>query len=103
MNYYKTSNGERVSKAVIDRRVRNAKKQLLENQLSMYDYNFCEECKEYPEEQKDTLEYKILDCSHIESADSCQKHRRSEKAWDLDNIRILCRFHHRKHDKTNLF
>jgi len=31
--------------------------------------------------------------------DSCQKNGRCEKAWDLNNIRILCRYHHKKHDK----
>ena len=100
MNYYKTSTGERISKVEIDCRVREAKRQKLEDQLNEYGFNFCqynddEECN--PDENCN-----ILDCMHIESVDSCQKNGHCEKAWDMDNIRIVGRKCHRIHDKTNL-
>jgi hypothetical protein len=100
MTHYKTSNGIRLSKTYIDRQIVLAKKQKLEVQLEEYSYNFCEECQisGYPKAANE-MDLKILDCSHTESVDSCQKNGRCEKAWDLNNIRILCRFHHKKHDK----
>ena len=94
MNYFKTSTGERVSKSVIDRRVRQAKEAKLEKQFLEDGYNHCEEC------DQSTGTY--LDCAHVISVDECQKAGRSELAWDENNIKILCRFHHKKHDKLNL-
>lgn len=96
MNYYKTSNGERVGKSVVDRRVREAKKVKLQNQLDEFGYNFCE--KEGCGQSSGTY----LDCSHIESVKSCQENSLTEKAWDVDNIKILCRFHHQIYDGLDL-
>ena len=94
MNTYRTSSGEKIPKSIIDRRVYNAKKLKLEIQREEHGYNFCEECK-----QNDC---KPIDCSHIISVDECQKTGQSEKAWDLNNIRILGRDCHKKYDKLNL-
>lgn len=93
MNHYKTSNGERVSKAKIDQMVRLAKSRRLEMQEIVYGYNFCEDCKRNATGTR-------LDCSHEISVDECQKSGRSELAWDIDNIRIRCRECHQKHDKN---
>lgn len=101
MNFYKTSSGERISKREIDKNVKEAKAQLIQNQLNEFGYNFCEQCIKEGYAGL-TLEMRILDCAHIESVDSCQKNGRAEKAWDVSNMRILCRYHHRMHDKTNL-
>ncbi len=94
MTTYRTSDGERVSKAQIDRNIRIAKEAKLAIQDAEYGYHFCEEC------QRSTGVR--LDCSHIESVKTSQDNGRSEKAWDTDNIRILCRLCHQKHDKTSL-
>ena len=91
MNTYKTSSGERIKKSVIDRLVRSAKSQVIVNQVNTFGYNFCEECKQ--------SSGAYLDCSHTLSVDQCQKQGKSELAWDVDNIRVLCRSCHRKHDK----
>lgn len=91
MNSYSKSNGERVSKSVIDRLVRSAKNQLIVNQVNEFGYNFCEDCK------RSSGDY--LDCSHTLSVDQCQKQGKSELAWSLDNLRVLCRKCHRIHDK----
>jgi len=94
MNYFKTSTGERVSKSVIDRRVRQAKEAKLEKQFLEDGYNHCEEC----DQSTDTY----LDCSHVIPVKECQESGRSELAWDENNINILCRKCHQKRDKLNL-
>ena len=94
MNYFKTLTGERVSKSVIDRRVRQAKEAKLEKQREEHGYNFCEECGQ--------SSGTYFDCSHVISVKESQESGRSELAWDENNIKILCRFHHKKHDKLNL-
>ncbi len=101
--HYHTSDGERISKTEIDHRVREVKRQKLEEQLNDYGYNFCVECvKKTINYLPDSMNFRTLDCSHIKSVDECQKTGHSELAWDKDNIRILCRFHHQEYDKNNL-
>jgi hypothetical protein len=101
MNYYKQSDGTRISKQQIDRNVTRAKGLKVQNQLNGHGWNFCEKCQagEIPSAND---EHRILDCAHIISVDECQKTGRSELAWDLDNIRILCRYHHKQHDGLDL-
>jgi 5-methylcytosine-specific restriction endonuclease McrA len=94
MNHYYTSTGERVSKSRIDALVRNAKEKALELQREEHDYNFCVECGRSDDR---------LDCSHRISVDLAQKTRRTELAWDVNNIDILCRTCHQKRDKLNLW
>ena len=77
MNFYKTSDGLRVSKATIDRRVRNAKKWKVQIQFDELGYNVCEDCFKN--------DCKPLDCSHNISVNECQKSGRAELAWDLSN------------------
>ena len=91
MNSYRMSCGKRINKDKIDRLIRSAKAQVLINQVDEFGYNFCEECK------KSGGTY--LDCSHTVSVDKCQKEGATELAWDINNIRILCRKCHRQHDK----
>lgn len=102
-NTYRCSDGTKVSKTTIDRNVRKAKEEVIQDQLNEHGFNFCEDCAEngYPE-NADDMELRILDCSHNISVDECQKTGRSELAWDKNNMRIRCRFHHRQKDKTNL-
>ena len=94
MNHYYTSEGERIAKSKIDKLVSNAKKMLIDEQFYEYGYNFCEECE--------VSSGVYLDCSHTISVDEAQKTRRSELAWDINNLRVLCRRCHAKHDKNNL-
>ena len=91
MNTYKTSTGERLSKSVIDARVRKAKRGKIDEQFEEHGYNFCEECN--------VSSGVYLDCSHILSVDRCQKEGKSELSYDVNNISILCRSCHQKHDK----
>ena len=91
MGNYRMSNGDKVSKSVIDSRTREAKRLVLSIQFDEYGYNFCEICTRSGGVR--------LDCSHTISVDKAQKTGRSELAWSLGNIRVLCRECHQKHDK----
>ena len=93
MNTYRTSDGERVTKAHIDRRVKEAKFGKLKQQIDEHGYNFCE--------RTGLSSGQYLDCSHIISVDQCQKMGRSEIAWDPDNIEILCREEHNKVERMS--
>ena len=94
MTRYRTSNGEFITKHVIDSRVRKAKEQVINNQLEEYGYNFCVKCGKSTGIR--------LDCSHIKSVDWCQKNGCCELAYDVNNIEVLCREHHEERDKLNL-
>ena len=90
-NTYRTSSGERVKKKQIDLNVRKAKFKKLNSFMDEHGYIFCEECN-----RSDAPPY---DCSHNISVDECQKTGRSELAWDVDNITLLCRSCHQQKDK----
>lgn len=90
MNYYYTSSGERVAKSVIDSRVRKAKAK----KVASMDYPHCEECG--------ISSGTRFDCSHAISVKKCQENRQVELAWDVNNIRMLCRECHKKHDGLDL-
>ena len=94
MNYFKTTNGERISKATIDRNVRKTKEAKIYKHMQLYGYMFCTECRRN--------DCNPIDCAHIISVDECQKTGRSELAWDLDNIKIIGRRHHQKIDGLDL-
>ena len=91
MSTFALSNGDRIEKHKIDKNVRKAKKNKIEIQRTEDGYNSCEECGI---NGSDTF----LDCAHIISVDKCQRKGRSELAWSLTNIKILCRECHRKLD-----
>ena len=93
MNHYYTSEEERISKSVIDARTKEAKKNALSEQFWEYGYNFCVDCL------RSAGVY--LDCSHTISVDEAQKTRRSELAYDKDNIKVRCRTCHIQHDNQS--
>ena len=93
MNHYYTSDGERVSKSVIDKRVRDAKSNALSEQFWEFGYNFCVDCL------RSSGVY--LDCSHTISVDEAQKSRRTELAYDKNNIKVRCRECHQDHDRQS--
>jgi 5-methylcytosine-specific restriction endonuclease McrA len=94
MPSYNCSDGTRVDKKVINRKVRESKALLLQLQKDKYGYNFCEKCK-----RNDCLP---LDCAHIISVSDCQKQGRSEVAWSVTNMQVLCRKCHQEFDKLNI-
>ena len=93
MNHYYTSDGDRVSKSVIDKRVRKAKSNALSEQFWEFGYNFCVDCL------RSSGVY--LDCSHTISVDEAQKSRRTELAYDKNNIKVRCRECHQAHDRQS--
>ncbi|MFW5871755.1 MAG: hypothetical protein ACOCUT_01475 [bacterium] len=91
MSNYKDSNGNKYSKAEIDRMVRDAKEKKIGSFIDEHGYIFCEDCGRSGGVR--------FDCSHQIGVDRCQKEGRSKLAWDIDNIKIRCRKCHQKHDK----
>ena len=81
MNTYQTSSGERIKKSIIDLNIRRAK--ILK--LDALDYKYCERCGRTDDR---------LDLSHIISVKECQESGRSELAYDVKNLELLCRKHH---------
>lgn len=94
MNSYKTSTGERLKQSVIDSLIRKAKAQKVKQQFEEHGYNFCEACG--------ISNGTYLDCSHNESVKSCKENGRTEKAFDVSNITILCRNCHQIKDGLNI-
>ena len=94
MNSYRNSSGNRIPKSTIDSKIAKAKTQKRKDQYLAHGFNFCEECGINDRSS-------IIDVSHVISTDECQKSGRSELAWDLDNLTMLCRRCHQKRD--NLF
>lgn len=96
MNTYSTSTGERVSKSTIDSRVRVAKQKLLDEQVLEFGFNFCVEAG------CGASSGVRLDCAHDISVKECQESGRVELAWDVNNMKVKCRKHHKKQDGLDL-
>lgn len=95
-NSFLTTNGHKVLKKDIDRRVKRAKKMIIQAQLDEYGYNFCVDCG------INSNSGIFIDCSHTISVDKCQKNGQAELAWDKSNIKPRCRNCHNLIDKTYL-
>jgi len=93
-NSYQTSDGERVTKSVIDRRVHEAKAEKIATMINDYGYVFCEDCKKN--------DCKPIDCSHDISVKEAQESGRTELAWDVKNITMRGRACHQKWDKSGI-
>jgi len=81
-NTYETSDGKRLTKTIIDRKIREAKAQKLQDMMDDFGYHFCEMCGTHNDR---------LDCSHTISVKEAQETGQSELAWDVNNIKIRCR------------
>ena len=86
----KTSLGNRITKDECDARIREAKQIKLDTFYSEHGYYFCEECL--------TSQGRI-DCSHTIGVGKAKQDGRTELCWDVENIRLLCRSCHQKHDR----
>ncbi len=91
-NTYSCSNGTRLTRSQIESRIRIAKQQKIDLMNLDQGYIACEEC---------AINYMNarIDCSHTISVKKCLETGRAELAFDVDNIRLLCRSCHEKHDK----
>lgn len=89
-NKYKMSNGESIEKTKIDQNIKEAKDKYVEKFIDTYEFLFCERSirSDLP-----------LDRSHVISVKYAQETGRSELAWDLNNIELLCRAEHLKFEQ----
>lgn len=100
-NKCKCSDGTYIAVSLLNKLITAAKKSKSSKMMEEYGYVFCEDCMEFGVPPGvNQLELKIFDHSHEISVDECKKSGRSELAADVNNIRMRCRYHHRKHDKT---
>lgn len=101
-NRYTQSDGTKISAAALDRNIKLAKAIKISEMVENYDYIFCEDCNEFglPPQPRNEMELKIIDCSHNISVDEAKDSGRAELCYDVDNIRMRCRIHHKIHDKT---
>ena len=90
MNTYATSDGTRLKQSVIERLIKKAKEQKLIEFVEENGYIFCEECKV-------SNAFKF-DCSHDLSVKKCKELGKTELAFDVKNISILCRKCHQIKD-----
>lgn len=95
MNTYRCSDGTRVDQSAIDRKIRNAKAELLTRQLEEYGYNFCDDCGANKHSGP-------LDCSHNISVKAAKEMGRTELSWTVSNLRVRCRKCHQALDKLDL-
>ena len=65
-------------------------------QILEWGYNYCEQCL------INANAGQPLDVSHKESVKVCLESGQAQKAYSVDNLRVLCRKCHREHDKTAL-
>ena len=84
MNEYKTSDGERVSQATIDRRRREEQRHILYRLAPLNP--ICEGCGEYPAMEHD----------HTISQARCKTLHKTELIWDPDNWSYSCRQCHQE-------
>ena len=93
MNYYRATDGTKYPQSVVERKIRETKRQLIENTLEKHGYIFCFTCG---------MNRGLIDCAHIVSVDRCKKAGQVEKAWEYCNIYLECRECHQKRDKLNI-
>lgn len=94
MGSYKTSSGDRIDQAQLDRYIRGAKAKKIEDFKDDHGYVFCEDCK-----RSDVFP---IDCSHDISVNEAKNSGRAELCYDVNNITLRCRKCHQKWDKSGL-
>ncbi len=88
---YSDSLGNRWTTEQIDRKSHKVAKELLELQFLEHGYNFCEVCNRN--------DCKPIDVAHLVSRKEAKESGNSELCWDMDNMKIMGRKCHQKHDK----
>jgi len=93
-NNVRCSNGVRIRRITADGKIREVKAEKIRLFREQHGYIFCEDCKRSGG--------MYFDCSHIIPVKECYESGRAELAWDVKNIKILCRECHQKKDKLNI-
>ncbi len=101
-NKFNQSDGTKISAKTLKVYITLAKAAKIAEMMDNYGYIFCEDCNEfgYPHGPINEMELKIIDCSHQISVKEAKESGKAELCYDIDNIRMLCRIHHKIHDKT---
>jgi hypothetical protein len=101
-NKFNQSDGTKISAKTLESYITLAKAAKIAEMDDNYGYIFCEDCNEFghPPGPINEMELKIIDCSHQISVKEAKESGRAELCYDIDNIRMRCRIHHRIHDKT---
>ncbi len=94
-NRYRASDGTLYTSAEVDRRIRQACYEVMQEQALFRKGNYCVECGKNSSAEP-------VDPAHIKSVRWCKNNGCVELAWDKKNIRPLCRTCHNKYDKLNL-
>ncbi len=102
-NKYTLSDGTKINSKTLESYITLAKAAKIAEMMDNYGYIFCEDCNEfgYPHGPINEMELKIIDCSHQISVKEAKESGKAELCYDIDNIRMRCRIHHKIHDKTN--
>ena len=105
-NYMYTDNisGEKYTQQQIEANLKKTKTEIKQSQIDEYGWSFCVKCFELSQKgmriPKD-MEHTIIDMSHIKSIQDCKNDGEIERIWDVDNIEMLCRFHHLAHENKS--
>jgi len=101
-NKFNQSDGTKISSKTLESYITLAKAAKIAEMDDNYGYIFCEDCNEFghPPGPINEMELKIIDCSHEISVKEAKESSRAELCYDIDNIRMRCRIHHKIHDKT---
>lgn len=91
MNSYQCSDGTRLKESVIKKLITKAKAEKLRQFVDENGYIFCEECK--------TSNAFKFDMSHNLPVKKCKEQGKTELAFDVKNITILCRTCHQIRDR----
>ncbi len=94
MNTYSDSFGNRYTTPQIERRIKKAALEKLEQQFLGHGYNFCQSCFRN--------DCKPIDVSHTISRKQAKEDGCVEVLWDLENLEILGRECHKIKDKLNI-
>lgn len=105
MSYTDKYSGVKYSQREIDINLRIAKQELIDIQKEEHGWNFCVKCAEEAEDGgiiENDMAHSLLDCSHNKPVKKCKEDSEIEKIWDVNNMTILCRYHHAEYDKLSI-
>ena len=104
--YIDKHSGKKYTQEEIDKKLSQSKAayRLLQREDYYTTKNFCEHCKAKYDEigliPPETLEYQIIDVSHIKSIRKCKDEGEIELIWTYENYTLLCRKHHIEYEDS---
>tara|TARA_R110000851_G_scaffold164436_1_gene308742 strand:- start:40 stop:327 length:288 start_codon:yes stop_codon:yes gene_type:complete len=92
MAKYYLTDGSKMDKKTIDRKITKAKKEYRQERY-LEGLSFCEHCGLSKSE--------AYDISHVISVNDCQREQKTELSWLSSNLELLCRSCHLKHENKS--